>query len=619
MTQRPARMRPSLRAAGVGALLVLSSLVVPFAAPAAAETLAITPLALGPWTNDSYRYTDDACTAFADPDTDTTPDQTFASGPATPPSGTGSLKFVIDEAGEQQLFRTAHYNETPLTDIEGLQYSTFVETAGKQPPFFRLTLDNDGDGAYSEADGDESLFYFPVENGLITTGSWQTWDLDAGEWSIGGDATMPTTLAAYAAAHDGTAIVDSYVPPTPSSDPNQFGGMTVAQGCGGANTQGSTTYVDLIVVDLADEGVVKYDLEATKPARTVTIDPTSGPAGTKITVTGTDCYEPEATVKLGESSGQSGDELASAAATPAANGTYTATLTVPESANPDLTQTVFGICGPTAEPAFFTPGVPFDVTGASKPTGANGYRMVAADGGIFTFGAREFHGSTGNLVLNKPIVGGATNQKTYNGYWIVASDGGVFTFNAPFFGSLGDKVLTSPATEIEPTPTGQGYWIVTADGKVYTFGDANHFGDMAGKALNKPIIGMSVTPSGKGYWLVGEDGGIFNFGDAGFFGSTGDKKLNAPVIDLAPSVDNNGYYLLAKDGGVFTFGTADFKGSTGDMRLNAPVVAMLVLPSGNGYWLAASDGGVFTFGAGAEFLGSMGGTKLNSPVLDLIN
>jgi uncharacterized repeat protein (TIGR01451 family) len=259
-----------------------------------------------------------------------------------------------------------------------------------------------------------------------------------------------------------------------------------------------------------------------------------------------------------------------------------------------------------------------EVVAAPAPESGVGYRMVAADGGIFTFGDRQFHGSTGDMTLNKPIVGGATDVSDNDGYWIVASDGGVFTFNAPFFGSLGAQTLSSPAVEIEPTPTGKGYWIVLADGKVHAFGDAKHFGDMSGRALNKPVIGMSVTPSGMGYWLVAEDGGIFNFGDAGFFGSMGDKVLNAPVIDLAPSVDNQGYYLLGRDGGVFTFGSADFKGSTGNMTLNAPVIAMLVAPNGAGYWLAATDGGVFTFGS-VPFLGSMGGTKLNSPVLDLIS
>jgi hypothetical protein len=355
----------------------------------------------------------------------------------------------------------------------------------------------------------------------------------------------------------------------------------------------------------------------------ITINPTSGPAGTVINVSGTACEADTVDVALGASSGQSGDTVANRDDVAVADdGTFTTTLTVPAGSDPALTYTVVATCGDDNYP-----GQAFDVTptsttpttpGGDGPTGANGYRMVAADGGIFTFGDRDFWGSTGDRVLNKPIVGGATDISDYEGYWIVASDGGVFAFNAEFYGSLGGQTLTSPAVEIEPIPSGKGYYIVLADGRVYTFGDANHFGDMAGKTLNKPIIGMSVTPTGRGYWLVAADGGIFNFGDADFFGSMGDKRLNAPVIDLAPAVDNKGYYLLGADGGVFTFGSADFKGSTGDMKLNQPVLAMLVAPNGAGYWLAAADGGIFTFGA-VDFLGSMGGTKLNSPVLDLIN
>ena len=247
---------------------------------------------------------------------------------------------------------------------------------------------------------------------------------------------------------------------------------------------------------------------------------------------------------------------------------------------------------------------------------ADGYRMVAGDGGIFTFGERNFHGSTGDLVLNQPIVGGATRGGDFDGYWIVARDGGVFAFNAEFHGSLANEVLSAPAVDIEPTPTGKGYWVVLEDGTVRAFGDATHVGDMAGVALNAPIIGISSTISGMGYWLVAEDGGIFSFGDAVFHGSMGGQQLNSPVIDLGPTTDGGGYYLLGGDGGVFSFGTAVFYGSTGAMQLNEPVVGMLV--RSDGYWFAASDGGVFTFG-GLPFLGSMGGVPLNSPVLEMMD
>ena len=266
------------------------------------------------------------------------------------------------------------------------------------------------------------------------------------------------------------------------------------------------------------------------------------------------------------------------------------------------------------------PPAPVAPAPAPAPAAADGYRMVAADGGVFTFGERSFAGSLGGVRLNRPIVGGATNPATRAGYWMVAGDGGVFNFgDAAFHGSLGDRPLDSPVVEIEPTPSGRGYFLVDARGRVFPFGDARTgIPDARSLALNQPIVGMTVTPSGGGFWLVAADGGIFAFGDAGFFGSTGDLRLNAPVIDLAATPDGQGYHLLGADGGVFSFGRAVFAGSTGDIRLNRPAVAMLMSPNGAGYWIVASDGGVFAFG-GARFLGSMGDVPLNSPVLDAVD
>lgn len=43
------------------------------------------------------------------------------------------------------------------------------------------------------------------------------------------------------------------------------------------------------------------------------------------------------------------------------------------------------------------------VRGASAP--AQGYWLVGADGGIFTYGNSRFHGSTGHIRLNQPVVG----------------------------------------------------------------------------------------------------------------------------------------------------------------------------------------------------------------------
>ena len=59
------------------------------------------------------------------------------------------------------------------------------------------------------------------------------------------------------------------------------------------------------------------------------------------------------------------------------------------------------------------------------------------------------------------------------GYWLVASDGGVFSFgDAHFYGSTGDIVLNKPIVAMTPTPDGKGYWLVASDGGVFSFGDA---------------------------------------------------------------------------------------------------------------------------------------------------
>jgi hypothetical protein len=75
-----------------------------------------------------------------------------------------------------------------------------------------------------------------------------------------------------------------------------------------------------------------------------------------------------------------------------------------------------------------------------------GYWLVAADGGVFPFGAANGYGSTGSMRLNKPVVGMAATADG-SGYWLVASDGGVFPFgSARGFGSTGGMRLNAPSS-----------------------------------------------------------------------------------------------------------------------------------------------------------------------------
>ncbi|KJF17926.1 hypothetical protein [Acidithrix ferrooxidans] len=243
------------------------------------------------------------------------------------------------------------------------------------------------------------------------------------------------------------------------------------------------------------------------------------------------------------------------------------------------------------------------------------YDLVGANGGIYTFGNAGFYGSTGNITLNKPIVGMASTPDG-KGYWLVASDGGIFTFgDATYYGSTGNITLNKPIVGMAATPDGKGYWLVASDGGIFTFGDAAFYGSTGNIALNKPIVGMASTPDGKGYWLVASDGGIFTFGDAAFYGSTGNIALNKPIVGMAATPDGKGYWLVASDGGIFTFGDAVFYGSTGNITLNKPIVGMAADPTTGGYWLVASDGGIFSFNA--PYIGSEGGTSLNAAIVGI--
>jgi cell wall-associated NlpC family hydrolase len=96
---------------------------------------------------------------------------------------------------------------------------------------------------------------------------------------------------------------------------------------------------------------------------------------------------------------------------------------------------------------------------------------VASDGGVFSFGDAVFHGSTGNISLNRPIVGMDATPDS-GGYWLLASDGGVFAFgDAVFHGSTADTP-EDPVERLITTATGDGYWIVQQNGTATAFGDA---------------------------------------------------------------------------------------------------------------------------------------------------
>ena len=253
----------------------------------------------------------------------------------------------------------------------------------------------------------------------------------------------------------------------------------------------------------------------------------------------------------------------------------------------------------------------------AKPTGrlpcSQGYWLLGRDGGVFSFGTAAFHGSTGGMRLNRPVVGLAPTAHG-EGYWLVAADGGIFSFgDAPFFGSTGALKLKAPVVGMAPTPSGQGYWLVASDGGIFTFGDAGFFGSTGALQLRAPVVGMAPTPGGRGYWLVASDGGIFSFGDAPFFGSTGGRALAAPIIGMTRSSTGDGYTLVARDGATFVFGDARAPGDATTPGLSNPVSA-LTATSDDGVLLATSSGEVVALRA-ARFCGSARSLRLAAPIV----
>jgi hypothetical protein len=255
----------------------------------------------------------------------------------------------------------------------------------------------------------------------------------------------------------------------------------------------------------------------------------------------------------------------------------------------------------------------------------HGYWLVGSDGGVFTFGDSQFWGSTGNLRLQRPVVG-ITPTFTRNGYWLVASDGGIFSFgDAGFYGSIpgvglhpaGSRVapsLNAPIVAMVPSRTGQGYFMVASDGGVFAFGDAQFAGSC-------PAIGgcsgsaVAVVPdaTGNGYWVFTSTGNVYAFGDAPYYGAV--PGTGVAVTSAVATPDGHGYWILFSNGAVAPFGDAPALGSPlGYANSANPATTIFPTANGGGYWVGSARGDVFAYGD-APFLGSMAATPLNGLII----
>jgi hypothetical protein len=203
-----------------------------------------------------------------------------------------------------------------------------------------------------------------------------------------------------------------------------------------------------------------------------------------------------------------------------------------------------------------------DVVGLLPLTDGTGHTTITGLGAADHRGNAADRGSAAGIPLRWVMVGGA--RAPGGGYWMVAADGGVFSFgDARFFGSTGSMRLKQPIVGMAATPSGRGYWLVAADGGVFSFGDARFFGSTGAMRLQQPIVAMAAASGGAGYWLAAADGGIFTFGSARFHGSLGGRPPRQPIVAVAATGAGDGYWLTGADGTITAFGAARVHGQPG--------------------------------------------------------
>ena len=148
----------------------------------------------------------------------------------------------------------------------------------------------------------------------------------------------------------------------------------------------------------------------------------------------------------------------------------------------------------------------------------------------------------------------------------------------------------------------------------FSGGTVDLTGDEFRVAFNLRSNWFSVINLRFPYHVATRDGGVFSFNGAEFHGSLPGIGVRTPARDIAEG-PGGGYWIMGEDGGVFSF-DVPFYGSMGGQRLNQPVVGMATTASALGYWLVAGDGGIFSFGD-APFYGSTGDIRLNQPVVGM--
>ncbi len=88
-----------------------------------------------------------------------------------------------------------------------------------------------------------------------------------------------------------------------------------------------------------------------------------------------------------------------------------------------------------------------------------------------------------------------TPRLSADGYWLLAADGGVFTFGAAgYHGSVPGSGSCGPllAVSLVASDSDFGYWVGSGDGRVWTFGDAFDYNDAYRSTLSGPVTAFAA-------------------------------------------------------------------------------------------------------------------------------
>lgn len=296
-------------------------------------------------------------------------------------------------------------------------------------------------------------------------------------------------------------------------------------------------------------GVVSPGIAAADPAPTavvtITAQPSSGPVGTDIAMFGSvppQC-QGSMTISMSKVAGTPAVVLATSTET---LGEWSSSLVVPPVAGA-TTNGPYTAVGPAAQigPGTWT-------LRAAPAASAPGCAPATT-----TFTVTGFTPVTSRFVAMAAVPGGG-------GYWLVAAGGGVYSFGDAAFSGAARDGAGGGATALLASPGDTGYVITFNQPGVFSaFGSSSAPPDTGPTHITSVLVGAAATPGGAGIWEVGTDGSVLAYGDSGFYGtpSTAGVVPAGYVTAIAATPDAKGYWLLSSRGGVYSFGDAAFYGA----------------------------------------------------------